>query len=55
MQNNKKTTEPTVEEMTEALTQYYEAAGFANYYNRVLKGKNDEEIRQMYMEMDREE
>ena len=38
----------TIEEMTEALEQYYEAAGFADVYNRELKGKTDEEIRQMY-------
>ena len=29
----------TVDEMTEALAQYYEAAGFADFYNRELKGK----------------
>lgn len=38
----------TIEEMTEALEQYYEAAGFTDYENRKLKGKTDEEIRQLY-------
>ena len=49
MQNDKKTTEPTIEEMTEALTQYYEAAGFADVYNHELKNKPDKEIRQMHL------
>lgn len=39
----------TVDEMTEALEQYYEAAGFADFYNRELKGKSEDEIRQMYL------
>ena len=39
----------TVDEMTEALAQYYEAAGFEDFYNRVLKGKSEDEIRQMYL------
>ena len=38
----------TIEEMTEALEQYYEAAGFTDYENRKLKGKTNEEIRQLY-------
>lgn len=49
MQNkNEKNKEMTIEEMTEALEQYYEAAGFADVYNRELKGKTDDKIRQMY-------
>ena len=49
MQNkNEKNKEMTIEEMTEALEQYYEAAGFADVYNRELKGKTDDEIRQMF-------
>ena len=39
----------TVDEMTEALAQYYEAAGFADFYNRELKDKSEDEIRQMYL------
>lgn len=39
----------TVDEMTEALAQYYEGAGFADFYNRKLKGKPEAEIRRMYL------
>lgn len=39
---------PSVEEMRETLAQYYEGAGFADVYNRELKTKPDDEIRQMY-------
>ena len=39
----------TVDEMTEALEQYYEAAGFADFYNRELKGKSEDAILQMYL------
>lgn len=39
----------TVDEMTEALAQYYEAAGFADFYNRELKGKSEDTILQMYL------
>ena len=39
----------TVDEMTDALEQYYEAAGFADFYNRELKDKSEAEIRQMYL------
>ncbi len=41
----------TVDEMTEALEQYYEAAGFVYVYNRELKYKSDDEIRRMYMDI----
>ena len=30
-----------VEEMKDYLEQYYEAAGFADFYERVLKGMSD--------------
>ena len=50
MPNDHNLVEPTIEEMTETLMQYYEAAGFADYYNRVLKGKTDEEIQRTYLE-----
>ena len=39
----------TVDEMTEALEQYYEGAGFADFYNRELKGKSEDAILQMYL------
>lgn len=39
----------TVDEMTEALEQYYEAAGFADFYNRELKGKSEDAILHMYL------
>lgn len=38
----------TKEEMTDELEQFYEAAGFANYYERILKDKTEEQIKQMY-------
>ena len=38
-------------EMEEALQQYYEAEGFTNYYEIVLKNKTDEEIEKMYQEI----
>lgn len=40
---------PTVDEMTEALEQYYEAAGWADVKNRVLKNKSVKEIRRTYI------
>ncbi len=38
-------------EMEEALQQYYEAKGFTNYYETVLKNKADKEIEEMYQEI----
>lgn len=38
----------TREEMEEELGQFYEAAGFANYYERVLRNQTDEKIKEMY-------
>lgn len=38
----------TREEMEEELEQFYEAAGFADYYERVLKNQTDEKIKEMY-------
>ena len=38
----------TTEQMIEELTQFYEAAGFADFYERELKGKSDDEIAKMY-------
>lgn len=45
----------TVDEMTEALEQYYEAAGFTDFYNRELKGKSEDTILQMYLRAFRDE
>jgi hypothetical protein len=39
------------EEMVSELEEYYECAGFAGYYERVLKGRTPEEITAMYQEM----
>jgi hypothetical protein len=41
----------TIEEMIEDLTQHYEAAGFADFYERELKNKTEEEIREMYNQL----
>ena len=38
-----------VEEMKDYLEQYYEAAGFADFYEQVLKGMSDEDVIKMYM------
>ena len=38
----------SIEDMIEELEEFYETAGFANYYERELKGKTDEQIRKMY-------
>jgi hypothetical protein len=39
--------EKTLTEMVEALEQYYEAAGFEDVHKRVLKDKNENEIKKM--------
>lgn len=39
-----------IEDMVEELTEYCECAGFADFYNRVLKHKTKEEIVVMYKE-----
>ena len=38
----------SVQDMIADLEEYYENAGFADFYERALKGKNDEEIIQLY-------
>lgn len=38
----------TLGEMIEALTQYYEAAGFTDIYERELKNKTKKEIEILY-------
>ena len=42
---------PSVEEMREALEQYYEAAGFSDVDSRVLRTKCDSEILILYTEI----
>lgn len=37
-----------VEDMRYYLAEYYENAGFADVYNRVIKHKTDDEIKAMY-------
>jgi hypothetical protein len=43
--------EESIEFMVEALTHFYEAAGFEDVYERELKNKSKEEIRAMYLEI----
>ena len=40
-----------IEEMKMHLEQYFEAAGFSNVYDRILKGMSDEAVRRMYEEI----
>lgn len=37
-----------IAEMTADLEEYYECAGFAYFYNRVLKGMTDDQIREYH-------
>lgn len=37
-----------LQDMIGELEEYYEAAGFENYYDNVLAGKSEEQIRKMY-------
>ena len=37
-----------IEDIIDELCEYAEAAGFADYYNRELKGKSEEEIVKIY-------
>lgn len=36
--------------MKDYLEQYYEATGFADFYERVLKGMSDDDVIKMYMD-----
>lgn len=36
------------EEMMDDLEEFYEAAGFADFHNRVLKDMDEEEIKQIH-------
>lgn len=38
----------TMEEMLDELEEYYECAGFENFYERVLKELSEESIREYY-------
>ena len=40
-----------LKEMKEELIQYYESAGFSNFKEKLLKEKTDEEIIEMYKEI----
>lgn len=40
----------TLEEMISALEQYYAEAGFYDFYDNVLKGMTDQEIRNIFEE-----
>jgi len=37
-----------IEDMIDEICEYAEAAGFADYYNRELKGKSEKEIMKIY-------
>ena len=39
---------PSLEDMIEYLEEYYECAGFANYWERVLDALDEEGIRESY-------
>lgn len=41
-------TKRNIEDMIDELCEYAEAAGFADYYNRELKGKSEEEFEQFF-------
>ena len=38
----------TIDEMIEELVEEYESAGYADFYERELKGKSDIEIKKIY-------
>ena len=40
--------EMSIEDMIEDLEQYYESAGFSDFYQRELKNKTPDEIRELY-------
>lgn len=37
-----------IEEIIEELVMYYEAAGFADFYQKELKNKSEDEIKELY-------
>ena len=40
-----------INKMINELTEYAENSGFKDYYNKVIKGKSEEEIRKLYLEV----
>lgn len=48
MELSEKREEMSVEDMIEDLEQYYESAGFSDFYQRELKNKTPDEIRELY-------
>ena len=40
-----------INKMINELTEYAENSGFKDYYNKVIKGKNEDEIRKLYLEV----
>ena len=47
--------EKTIDEIIDELTEFYETAGFENYYERVLQNMSEESIREHYQETFKEE
>ena len=45
----------SIGDMTEYLEEYYECAGFADFYERVLKKATPEAIREMYFDLKEQE
>ena len=53
--NIKENNELSIDDMISCLEEYYESAGFEDFYDRMLKGKSEEVIREMYLELKRTE
>ena len=47
--------EMTLEDMIAELEEFYESAGFEDYYERVLKNMSEDKIREYYSETFKEE
>ena len=45
--------ELSLDDMIACLEEYYECAGFEDFYERMLKGKSEEVIREMYLDLKR--
>ena len=48
MEPSEKRDEISIDNMIEDLEQYYESAGFSDFYQRVLKNKTPDEIRELF-------
>ena len=48
MEPSDKREEMAIEDMIEDLEQYYESAGFSDFYQRELKNKTPDEIRELF-------